>query len=49
MVVRPYSLVNSPETSPHEFYFITVPEGPLTPWLAARVAGITRFIRGGTC
>ena len=29
-VERPYSYVNAPETSPHEFYFVTVPEGPLT-------------------
>ena len=38
-VGRPYSFVNSPETSPHEFYFITIPEGPLTPRLAALVPG----------
>jgi ferredoxin--NADP+ reductase len=29
-VERPYSYVNAPQTSPHEFYFVTVPEGPLT-------------------
>lgn len=39
MVGRPYSFVNSPEASPHEFYFITVPEGPLTPRLAALAPG----------
>ncbi|MFY9328210.1 MAG: ferredoxin--NADP reductase [Georgfuchsia sp.] len=31
--------MNSPEASPHEFYFITVPEGPLTPRLAALAPG----------
>lgn len=35
MVGRPYSFVNSPEQSPHEFYFIVLPDGPLTPRLAA--------------
>jgi ferredoxin/flavodoxin---NADP+ reductase len=39
MVGRPYSFVNSPGTGPHEFYFITLPEGPLTPRLAALEAG----------
>jgi ferredoxin--NADP+ reductase len=39
MVARPYSFVNAPQTSPHEFYFNTVPEGPLTPRLAALAAG----------
>ena len=35
MVGRPYSFVNPPHVQPHEFYFIVVPEGPLTPRLAA--------------
>ena len=35
MLGRPYSFVNPPETAPHEFYFVTVPEGPLSPRLAA--------------
>jgi hypothetical protein len=43
MLGRPYSFVNAPGTSPHEFYFVTVPDGPLSPRLAAlrraRVAG----------
>lgn len=34
MLGRPYSFVNSPLESPHEFYFIIVPEGPLSPRLA---------------
>ena len=39
MLGRPYSFVNSPERSPHEFYFIILPEGPLTPRLAALEPG----------
>lgn len=34
MLGRPYSFVNSPLDAPHEFYFIIVPEGPLSPRLA---------------
>ena len=34
MLGRPYSFVNSPVQAPHEFYFIIVPEGPLSPRLA---------------
>lgn len=29
-VARPYSYVNAPDERPLEFYFITVPQGPLT-------------------
>lgn len=39
MIGRPYSFVNPPGTQPHEFYFIVVPEGPLTPQLAALAVG----------
>lgn len=39
MLGRPYSFVNSPLVTPHEFYFIIVPEGPLSPRLAALEAG----------
>jgi ferredoxin--NADP+ reductase len=39
MVGRPYSFVNPPGATPHEFYFITVPGGPLTPRLAALEPG----------
>jgi ferredoxin/flavodoxin---NADP+ reductase len=35
MIGRPYSFVNPPGTAPHEFYFIVVPGGPLSPRLAA--------------
>ena len=34
MVGRPYSFVNPPARAPHEFYFIILPEGPLSPRLA---------------
>ena len=34
MIGRPYSFVNPPSTQPHEFYFIILPEGPLSPRLA---------------
>ena len=39
MLGRPYSFVNSPHTHPHEFYFITLPGGPLSPRLAALAPG----------
>jgi ferredoxin--NADP+ reductase len=34
MIGRPYSFVNPPASEPHEFYFIILPEGPLSPRLA---------------
>jgi ferredoxin--NADP+ reductase len=39
MVGRPYSFVNPPAAQPHEFYFIVLAEGPLTPRLASLQAG----------
>jgi ferredoxin--NADP+ reductase len=39
MIGRPYSFVNPPHEQPHEFYFILVPEGPLSPRLAALAPG----------
>jgi len=39
MIGRPYSFVNPPGAGPHEFYFITLPDGPLTPRLAALEPG----------
>jgi ferredoxin--NADP+ reductase len=44
MLGRPYSFVNSPSTGPHEFYFIVVPGGPLTPRLAALEPGDRVFL-----
>ena len=35
MLGRPYSFVNPPAAQPHEFYFIVLPDGPLSPRLAA--------------
>lgn len=39
MVARPYSFVNAPGTQPHEFYYITVPGGPLTARLVTLASG----------
>ncbi len=39
MLGRPYSFVNSPDCAPHEFYFIVLPDGPLSPRLAALAPG----------
>src|SRR5437762_1914014 len=39
MVARPYSFVNSPEEHPHEFYYVTLPDGPLTQRLCKLQAG----------
>jgi ferredoxin--NADP+ reductase len=50
MIARPYSFVNAPDERPNEFYYVTLPEGPLTQrlcrleagdrvWLAPRPAG----------
>jgi ferredoxin--NADP+ reductase len=50
MLARPYSFVNAPGERPNEFYYVTLPEGPLTQrlcrleagnriWLAPRPAG----------
>jgi ferredoxin--NADP+ reductase len=38
-VVRSYSFVNAPDEQPLEFYFITVPDGPLTQRLVSMEAG----------
>jgi ferredoxin--NADP+ reductase len=39
MVARPYSFINAPKERPHEFYYVLLPEGPLTPRLAALEKG----------
>jgi ferredoxin--NADP+ reductase len=39
MVARPYSFVNAPRERPHEFYYVTVPGGPLTQRLPRLEAG----------
>lgn len=44
MIGRPYSFVNPPSRQPHEFYFIILPEGPLSPRLAHLQAGETIWL-----
>lgn len=44
MIGRPYSFVNPPHASPHEFYFIVVADGPLSPRLAALDAGASIWL-----
>src|SRR5712691_876031 len=39
MVARPYSFVNAPTERPHEFYYVTLPDGPLTQRLCKLEAG----------
>ena len=39
MLGRPYSFVNPPGRAPHEFYFNVLPEGPVSPRLAALAPG----------
>jgi ferredoxin--NADP+ reductase len=39
MVARPYSFVNAPKERPHEFYYVTLPDGPLTQRLRKLEAG----------
>jgi len=39
MVARPYSFVNAPRERPHEFYYVALPEGPLTQRLVKLEAG----------
>lgn len=43
-VARPYSFVNAPGNPLLEFYFITVPDGPLTRALATLVPGDTVYL-----
>ena len=44
MVARPYSFVNAPNNPVHEFYFIVVPDGPLTHELVKLHAGAPLFL-----
>ncbi|MEO8202539.1 MAG: ferredoxin--NADP reductase [Betaproteobacteria bacterium] len=46
-IARPYSFVNAPGAGPHEFYYAVVPEGPLTPHLAALGPGDRVFLAPG--
>jgi ferredoxin/flavodoxin---NADP+ reductase len=38
-IARPYSFVNAPDERPNEFYYVTLPEGPLTQRLCMLKAG----------
>lgn len=44
MVARPYSFVNAPRERPHEFYYVVLPDGPLSPRLAKLEAGDTVYL-----
>jgi ferredoxin--NADP+ reductase len=44
LVSRPYSYVNAPQEAPLEFYFITVPDGPLTSRMVPLSAGDTIYV-----
>ncbi len=44
MVARPYSFVNAPKQRPHEFYYVTLPEGPLTQRLCKLESGDTVYL-----
>lgn len=43
MVARPYSFVNAPQERPHEFYYVTLPDGPLTQRLPKLETGDTIY------
>ena len=44
MVARPYSFVNAPHETPHEFYYIHLDQGPLTSRLTALAPGDRVFL-----
>jgi ferredoxin--NADP+ reductase len=44
MVARPYSFVNAPKERPHEFYYVALPDGPLTQRLCKLEAGDTVYL-----
>src|ERR1700704_6346711 len=44
MVARPYSFVNAPRERPHEFYYVTLPDGPLTKRLCTLETGDTIYL-----
>ena len=44
MVGRPYSFVNAPSVRPHEFYYVMLPDHPLTPRLCRLVPGDGVFL-----
>jgi ferredoxin--NADP+ reductase len=44
MMARPYSFVNAPKERPHEFYYVTLRDGPLTRRLCKLEAGDTIYL-----
>ncbi len=44
MVGRPYSFVNAPSARPHEFYYVMLPDHPLTPHLCKLEAGDSVYL-----
>jgi len=44
MVERPYSFVNAPTERPYEFYYVMLPDHPLTPRLARLEAGDSIYL-----
>ena len=44
MVARPYSFVNAPKERPYEFYYVTLPDGPLTQRLCKMESGDTVYL-----
>src|SRR5437016_7481096 len=44
MIARPYSFVNAPKERPHEFYYVTLPDGPLTQRLCKLEAGKAMYL-----
>jgi ferredoxin--NADP+ reductase len=44
MVGRPYSFVNAPAARPHEFYYVVLPDHPLTPRLSKLETGDSIYL-----
>jgi ferredoxin/flavodoxin---NADP+ reductase len=44
LMARPYSFVNAPAERPHEFYYVTLADGPLTRRLCKLVSGDTVYL-----
>ncbi len=44
MLARAYSFVNAPGKQPYEFYYVTLPDGPLTQRLCRLEAGDTLYL-----
>ena len=44
MLARAYSFVNPPQERPYEFYYVTLPDGPLTQRLCRLVPGDALFL-----